>query len=482
MPPALGRNDPCPCGSGRKYKHCCLRANDTTDFVWRQLRAAEGRLVPELFKLAIAEYGGPFIGAALDEFFVWDGVPENYEETDEFGSFFVPWFVFAFVADPHDADRPADAPEEPIAAVYLRRHAGQLSTFERAFLEAAQTSPLSFYAITKTTPGRDMSLHDVLTGTDVVVRESSASQTARPGGLLFTRVITIDQVSIMSGCAPLLIPPSWHNIVIDLRTRFAPRGRQLIHADLMEFDIELRDLYFDIEDTLHNPRLPEVRNTDGDPLVLTTLKFRIQCSPLSAFERLETLAREHDTTLLLSEAGFDEAGTLRSVSIPWIKKGNRLHKDWTNTTLGTLEIAGDRLDVHVNSKRRAQRARREIEKRLGSDAVLEDTTAEGIASLIEQRRTQPIDPIAEAAQDRLEQQPGVREFMQRTADAHWKAWLDEKIPALGNRSPRQAARTAAGRERLEALLAHYAWESERSPQGFAPDVAALRAKLRLPEA
>lgn len=24
--PAIGRNDPCPCGSGRKHKHCCLRA------------------------------------------------------------------------------------------------------------------------------------------------------------------------------------------------------------------------------------------------------------------------------------------------------------------------------------------------------------------------------------------------------------------------------------------------------------------------
>jgi uncharacterized protein len=23
--PDIGRNDPCPCGSGKKYKHCCLR-------------------------------------------------------------------------------------------------------------------------------------------------------------------------------------------------------------------------------------------------------------------------------------------------------------------------------------------------------------------------------------------------------------------------------------------------------------------------
>ena len=25
-PPAIGRNAPCPCGSGRKYKKCCLTA------------------------------------------------------------------------------------------------------------------------------------------------------------------------------------------------------------------------------------------------------------------------------------------------------------------------------------------------------------------------------------------------------------------------------------------------------------------------
>jgi uncharacterized protein len=26
QPPCVGRNDPCPCGSGKKYKKCCLRA------------------------------------------------------------------------------------------------------------------------------------------------------------------------------------------------------------------------------------------------------------------------------------------------------------------------------------------------------------------------------------------------------------------------------------------------------------------------
>jgi tetratricopeptide (TPR) repeat protein len=26
-----GRNDPCPCGGGKKYKHCCLKKDETTE-------------------------------------------------------------------------------------------------------------------------------------------------------------------------------------------------------------------------------------------------------------------------------------------------------------------------------------------------------------------------------------------------------------------------------------------------------------------
>ena len=28
--PGTGRNDPCPCGSGKKFKHCCLGKENST--------------------------------------------------------------------------------------------------------------------------------------------------------------------------------------------------------------------------------------------------------------------------------------------------------------------------------------------------------------------------------------------------------------------------------------------------------------------
>src|SRR6202021_1041552 len=50
-----GRNDPCPCGSGKKYKHCCL-ANSTiafpgpkrSDTPWNRQRDASDHLTAQL--------------------------------------------------------------------------------------------------------------------------------------------------------------------------------------------------------------------------------------------------------------------------------------------------------------------------------------------------------------------------------------------------------------------------------------------------
>ena len=57
------RNDPCPCGSGRKFKHCCLRALDAEDAARTRLRVAEGILVPALFAYAADEFGDEFLGS-----------------------------------------------------------------------------------------------------------------------------------------------------------------------------------------------------------------------------------------------------------------------------------------------------------------------------------------------------------------------------------------------------------------------------------
>ena len=65
------------------------------------------------------------------------------------------------------------------------------------------------------------------------------------------------------------------------------------------------------------------------------------------------------------------------------------------------------------------------------------------------------------------------------ARKHWDVWLDTKVPALGNRTPRQAAKSASGRERLEALLADYSQKRVSGRNAFEPDIDTLKRKLGL---
>jgi hypothetical protein len=97
-----GRNDPCPCGSGRKFKHCCLGKAEAVDQVCVRLRRAEGHVVDALFPFALHQFGKAFFESAWLDF--WLGEPpqnaKEFGDVPEFETMFVPWFVTRFVADP----------------------------------------------------------------------------------------------------------------------------------------------------------------------------------------------------------------------------------------------------------------------------------------------------------------------------------------------------------------------------------------------
>jgi len=57
-----------------------------------------------------------------------------------------------------------------------------------------------------------------------------------------------------------------------------------------------------------------------------------------------------------------------------------------------------------------------------------------------------------AEQEQLMQHPEVREQLAGMISKHWEGWIDDKIPALGGKSPREAVKSADGREAVEALL------------------------------
>ena len=88
-------------------------------------------------------------------------------------------------------------------------------------------------------------------------------------------------------------------------------------------------------------------------------------------------------------------------------------------------------------------------------------------------------PLHGSASRESQGSPELEAIEAELARKHWDTWLDTKVPALGNRTPRQAARTAAGRERLAALLADYSQKSGKGSKAFEPDIGTLKRKLGL---
>ena len=476
----VGRNEPCPCGSGRKFKHCCLHARDTEDALRLRLRTVGGVLVPALFAFAAEAFGEDYLGEAWEEFFLWHDVPETFDDSREFGTTFDPFLAFDFVPDATEDELPEGWPTEPLARHFLHHAVETAPDLHREFIEQACKSPASFFVVEAVEPGRSLDIKDILTGRRFHVLEQSASRTLQVGHVTFTRVVTAGGGSILIGACPWVIPASWHISLIDMREKIRPR-RLLTREELRDYSLELRQTYLGIVDALLHPKLPTLQNTDGDPLELTTLTYELGVPVADAVERLTPLATLRDETRIADEI-HDTAGVLTSATLTWLKAGNRKLKDWDNTTLGTLRLAGSTLTVEVNSARRRQRIEKEISKRLQSAATLVDTTVTDMTQALKQRPARAGSATnGPAALDVLPPTtPELQAIEAELARKHWDAWVDTKVPALGNKTPRQAAKSARGRERLEALLADYGQHRPAGRStGIAPDIEMLRRTLGL---
>jgi SEC-C motif len=484
----IGRNDPCPCGSGKKYKHCCLAREEATELAWRRLRRADDRFAGEIFRYALERYGEGLLEVAWEEFLLGLEVDVPPRDHPDFPTTFLPWFLFTWTPDLEEPEEPEtkarERPEKPPAIAYLEEHQRELDEFEKRFILEACRCRFSFYSTLAIEPGRGLRLSDILTHREVSVIDRSASETVRRGAILYARVFTLDGLSIIHGSSPFAIPPIHQGRIIDLREGLVDRGQVLSGEQLEEFELEIRELYLEIEEDIVHPRLPKLANTDGEPLAPTKMYFDLSASPRDAFEALKTLAVGSTDEELLSDARYGEGDEVRAISFDWLRPGNEMHKGMENTALGRIAIDGTRLIAEVNSRERAEKIRSEIESRLEARVVFRRAVTSSIKKMIEERAERGETVRSRRMREeseRIQSLPEVQEQLKAMAGRHWEAWFDEQIPPLGNLTPRQAARTPEGRERLEGLLLSYEWDkpAESLTTLMQPDVAEIRRRLGL---
>src|SRR5437016_3640662 len=326
----IGRNDPCPCGSGKKYKRCCLEQQSASYSLWAQQRDASDQLMRDMLRFAERKFGDQ-IQVAWEDFNKTD-LPVPFDAYPDEQQIFMPYFLFHWDPRRPRTGREASRRGGIVTRWYELEKADKLSDMERLLLEQATTQPLSFFEVLWSEAGERIKLRDILIGTETEVVERSASRALQRGDIAYGQIWTLQTLCILGCTAPISIPPSWKGEVIGLRKKLrkkiAKQNRDLTPDDLVRHADAIRLTYLTIRNRLYIP--PQLVNTDGDPLVFHSLKFRIE-SPETAFDALAPLALGQSKEELLEGAKFGKDGKLQSVEFDWRKKGNAKIPSWDNT-------------------------------------------------------------------------------------------------------------------------------------------------------
>jgi hypothetical protein len=465
-----GRNDPCPCGSGKKYKHCCLRAaissSDSSDaLAWRRVRRAldEFAMATTMLRFVAETYGPDALEEAWEEF---SGAEEPFDPETPHIQVFMPWFFHRWTPDPYSTEVADTAlHERSPTELFVERRGARLDPVIRRYLGSCLKAPFSFHEILRCDPGHGFQARDLFTGEEHAVLERSATQGMQAGDIVFGQLVTAEGITILEAASLCFIPPIYKIELIDYRKELL-RGEPRFTAEtLCEWDLELIDRYLDIMDKVLHPQLPKLHNTDGEPLEMHRLVFDID-SPgkvLDALKSLDSGRSEEE----ISATKRTARGDFKSVEFNWTKAGNQLHKDWSTTIVGHIEIKGRRLIAEVNSAGRAQEFKALVEERLGGEARLRADRIQSMEKMLaDHNRAGPESSVREAESAALAEHPEVQARMQQMMAEHFESWVTEKIPALNGQTPLEAVRDPDGREKVMALVI----EAERGARRMKPPV------------
>lgn len=477
-PEKPGRNDPCPCGSGKKYKRCCLAREGAASITAARYRRAHEPVPALMHSYATEALGKEAIECALDDWsFAHLDPPVRLPDNEEalMGYAFQVWLYFTWTPIPVMASRLGHGRPWPIARAVLDELGERLDPDTRRCIEAHIGHRQCFWSIVDVHPGGFLELENVMTGETRRVHDKMASQGANRGSLLFTSIIEFDGMHFLTGAAPVLIPPNVRLQLVRFRDQLAGLGKRLSPKKCDEYADQWRVAYLEIVAELFDPTPPMMTNTEGDPIREVIQEFSLSISVEEAFERLQDIAKPTKREDLLRDTEQDEQGRMISATIPWLKPTKDSPAPAEYMHVAEIDIEEGSLIIETNSDRRARNAKALVKRRLGDAVRFLSAERRDLHDVLAERKAaeEPLEPPPEPP-------PELAAQIEERQKRYYLDWLDSPLPALDGKTPREAARSKRGRELLEALLADFAQRSERLPH-MAPDIGALRRELKLPE-
>jgi hypothetical protein len=361
-----------------------------------------------------------------------------------------------------------------VVDIYLQRRGWREKVVNKAYMAALRSSTMSLYEVSDIKPGKSFMARDLLRGGDPIqVSEHSGTKTMKPWSRIAMRVVKVRGKTGIGGGAL----PFDHDLSEEMISAFANMKKNVANAGPALFEKlgldtkapEIGDLItsatsdtellqraaplfstlflVNLVDRLLNPELPQLFNSDGDEMAFIGLFYRLQDgvgpeeiqAVLDQAPELEPASSTFWNWLAPEQTAPSKAASAKGKALIMTST-----MDDGSTVLGTIELKTDVLEFRVNSESRAERGRVMMEALLdglvGAPLVERQTVERALA---ERRET------GETTSKPLDLSP---EEQRQIMDDHYRRQLDKPIPALGDLSPRQAAESEKGREKLVTWL------------------------------
>ncbi|HEY1016958.1 MAG TPA: SEC-C domain-containing protein [Herpetosiphonaceae bacterium] len=229
---AIGRNDPCPCGSGKKYKHCHEPIDREQADHARRLRRAQDQLFEKMISKAQDEETMPLVPAAMELF--WQGqyqladLTELDDKEDRGADRFLTWLVFDYLGES------GTTLGERIAANLLESDE-ELDELERELLPTWINSRLRPYVVEEIIKGKGAQIRDMITGEEHRLRDHAAAQRLKQGEVVVTHLVPVAGEYFIAGAAAQLTPDAQEQMAEFLAIQLETWRLQNPDADLEGF-------------------------------------------------------------------------------------------------------------------------------------------------------------------------------------------------------------------------------------------------------
>ncbi len=343
---------------------------------------------------------------------------------------------------------------------YLRRRGWREKVPAKRYLKALSNSTLSLYEVIALDPGHSMTVTDLVLGGDpIIVDEKLGSETAAQWDRIAGRIVTVNKKVYFTGSL-LLFPHEVADKVLSGIDDMIKKIKKKLQREARKYgkpaDIKERELR---EMLLHtSARLfiqtwlidalaqatapfPEVHNTDGDEIVFSEARFPITgkvSKVIAGLDIINEFERDDPDEPVWSWHG-------RGSPSERISRKKELafgtNDDTGRTVLGSIKIRKDALVLSTNSRERADKGRNLLLARLDGLIGQPLTSHQGLEQMLDER--------SGSTPEQAELPPEVAEqAVHFFLDRHYRQTLDEPLPFLNDKTPRQAAKTKKGREQV----------------------------------